>query len=77
MGSERLRKDPLYAHAESANHTACVIRKNRMNTPLKDTPIGKAVFILFAERKTTKGSKVFSTRHTQCCIWPGSNPLLL
>jgi len=43
MGSDKFGKDPLYAHAKSTNHVACVMRNDCMNIPLKNTPIGKAV----------------------------------
>ena len=43
MGSDKFRKDPLYAHAKSAHHATCVMRNDRSNKSIKDTPIGKAV----------------------------------
>ena len=51
MGSDKFRKDPLYARAKSANHVACVIRNDSMNIPLKNTPIGKAVVHSQKKRK--------------------------
>ena len=42
-GSDRFRKDPLYTHAKSSHHTACVVRTDNSKKPIKDTPIGKAV----------------------------------
>lgn len=50
MGSDKFRKDPLYAHAKSANHAACVMRNDSSNKPIKDTPIGKAVVRLQQEQ---------------------------
>ena len=43
MGSDRFRKNPLYAHDKSANHAGSVMRNDHMDVPLKNTPIRKAV----------------------------------
>ena len=50
MGSDMFRKDPLYAHDNSANHTPCVMRNDRTNFPLKNMPIRKAVVRLQKEQ---------------------------
>ena len=50
IGSDKFRKDPLYAHAKSANNAACVMRNDRSKKPIKDTPIGKAVVRLQKEQ---------------------------
>ena len=50
MGSDRFRKDPLYAHDKSANHAACLMRNDCMNVPPKNTPIRKAVVRLQKEQ---------------------------
>ena len=50
MGSDRFRKDPLYAQDKSANHIACVMRNDRTNVPLKNMPIRKAVVRLKKEQ---------------------------
>ena len=50
MGSDKFRKDPLYAHGKSANHAAYVMRNDRSNKPIKDTSIGKAVVRLQKEQ---------------------------
>ena len=50
MESDRFRKDPLYAHDKSANHASCVMRNDRTNVPLKNTPIRKAVVHLQKEQ---------------------------
>ena len=51
MGSDRFRKDPLYAHDKSANHASCVMRNDRTNVPFQEyTPIRKAVIRLQKEQ---------------------------
>ena len=50
MERDRFRKDPLYVHDKSANHAACVMRNDRTNVPLKNTPIRKAVVRLQKEQ---------------------------
>ena len=36
MGSDRFRKDHLYAHDKSANHASCVMRNDRTNVPFQE-----------------------------------------
>ena len=50
MGSDRFRKNPLYAHDKSANHAGSVMRNDHMDIPLKNTPIRKAVVRLQKEQ---------------------------
>ena len=61
MGSDKFRKDPLYAHAKSAHHATCVMRNDRPNKPIKNTPIGKAVVHLQKEQHKLKG--LFNTAY--------------
>ena len=65
MGSDKFRKDPHYAlhyaHAKSAHHATCVMRNDRSNKPIKDTPIGKAVVRLQKEQHKFKG--LFNTAY--------------
>ena len=62
MGSDKFRKDPLYARAKSARHVACVMRNDRSNKPIKDMPIGKAVVRLQKEQHH-KSKGLFNTAY--------------
>ena len=63
MGSDKFRKDPLYAHAKSTNHVACVTRNDCINIPIKDTPIGKAVVHSQKEQLHQKFKHLFNTMY--------------
>ena len=77
MGSDKFRKDPLYAHTKSVNHAACVMRNDSSNKPIKDTPVGKAMVRLQKEQHhkltglfytayaITKNCRPFRSR---CCV---------
>ena len=61
-GSDRIRKDSLYAHANSANDAACVMRNDRVNTPSRICQLVKPWFV--CKRNNTNGSKAFSSPGT-------------
>ena len=50
MGSDKFRKDPLYAHAKILHHAACVMRNDCSNKFIKEMPIGKAMVCLQKEQ---------------------------
>jgi len=69
MGSDKFRKDLLYAHAKSANHAACMMGNDRSNKPIKDRRIGKAVVCLQKEQRN-KLKGLFNTAYAiakNCC----------
>lgn len=69
MGSDKFRKDPLYTHAKSTNHAACVMGNGHMNIPLKNTPIGKAV-VHSQKEEHQNFKRLFHTAYTiakNCC----------
>ena len=71
MGSGKFRKDPLYTHAKSSSHIACMNKSKSAKTATKETPIGKGILGMHAKHR----ERLIALSNTSYSIAKTSSPV--